>query len=204
MAVKSAELFRDHFLTPATATWNELRNGAESSFTRVDLTNYLWNSVICSIPIIAGGATAHMANTFLHDLLPEKLPARYLISILCTTVATVTGAVVSFVVVKLLIAGHGTLAPFDADKALKLETLHVVVMATATPIASCLNIPQILQLNAIPIFLGAPAVAGYFGTHSLYVMGFLSALYWAVNAAAKSSLPKPQKEQEAPLLVPDR
>jgi hypothetical protein len=42
----------------------------------------------------------------------------------------------------------------------------------------------LLRFFQVPMFLGAAAVSGYFGERSLYVIGALSALTFAVNASS--------------------
>jgi hypothetical protein len=107
---------------------------------------------------------------------------RSVISFVYTVGSVVAGATVSFFVIKLLSANHMTLSPFTADKALRLETLHVVIMAMITPLALYFEIPLISFYN-VPAFFGAAAVSGYFGERSLYVIGLLSALNFGVLAA---------------------
>jgi hypothetical protein len=180
MAAIAKNIFIQNFWTPASTIWTNLKNDTLSSFTRNDITDHLWNSVICSAPLIAGGVTAHLINTFAHENLPKNLPVKRLFSVLCTAGSVIVGASVSFLVIRLLSANHGTLAPFTADKALKLETLHGVTVAIISPIAFYFSIPL---WQFIPKFFGTAAIASYFGERSLYVIGSLSALHGAMNAA---------------------
>jgi hypothetical protein len=184
MTVTAAKgLFTEHFTSPASATWTDLKNGAQNSITRADISGYLWNSLVCSAPLVAGGATAYAINNYAHQHLVSKLPFKSASSLICTTVSFIIGASVSFFVVRLLSANSGTLSSFTADKALRLETLHVVVLAAAAPISLFFGSPLFRFFQA-PLFLGAAAVSGYFGERSLYVIGALSALTFAVNASA--------------------
>lgn len=175
--------FLDHtFWTPATTTWNDLKNGTQNSFTRADIKNFLWNSLICCTPVIAGGATAHVVNTYAHKRLPKESAVRPLLSFLYTIGSTVAGAAVSFFVIRLLAVNHGTLVPFSADKALKLETLHVVAMAALTILVNYFEL-DLGRVRYLSLFVGGAAVSGYFGECSLYVIGALSSFQFAVNAS---------------------
>jgi hypothetical protein len=181
MATATANgFFREHFLAPATTTITELKNGAQNSITRADISGYLTNAIICAVPLIAGGGVAYAINQYIHQHVVHKLPGRSVISFLVTTFSVITGAAVSFFVVRLLSANHITLSPLTADKALRLETLHVVVMSAITPLALYFKVP-LFGFYSVPAFFGAAAVSGYFGERSLYVIGLLSALNFGIN-----------------------
>ena len=169
MTTEARNFFVQNFWTPASATWNDLKNGAQRSFTKDDITNCLWNSLIWAAPAIAGGGADYVINIYAHEA--------YFLT-LFTAGSVIAGATVSFFVVKFLSANHVTLSPFTADKALKLDTLHTVTLATINPLAGYFNLPYLTHL---PVLFGTLAVAGYFGERSLYVIGALSALYCAVN-----------------------
>jgi hypothetical protein len=179
-------LFKEHFWSPASATWTDLKNGTQNSITKADISGYLWNSLVCTAPLIVGGGTAYTINRYVHNNFVSKLdqrPVAYsFASLLATTGSVIVGATVSFFAIRLLSANGATLSPFTAEKALKLETLHVVSMAAITPISMFFRTP-ILQFFQVPMFFGAAAVSGYFGERSLYVIGALSALTFAVQAA---------------------
>ena len=184
MAAATAKgLFREHFVSPASATWIDLKNGAQNSITRADISGYLWNSLVCSAPLVAGGAAAYAINNYAHQHWVSKLPFKSATSLVFTTISFIAGASVSFFAVRLLSANGGTLSSFTADKALRLETLHVVVLTAATPISLFFGSP-LLRFFQLPMFFGAAAVSGYFGERSLYVIGALSALTFAVHASS--------------------
>lgn len=198
----AVHFFKEHFLSPMIDTWTELKNSSENSLTRVDISNYIWNSLICSFPLVAGGGIAHVANSFFHQRLNNNFskssPTKTLFSVLCTASSTILGITISFFVVKFLNANGGTLSTFTADKALKLETLHVMVLGTLTPLASYFEIQHIVGFNLFLSFMDAPAVAGYFGSRSLYVIGALSALHLAIRASAPKA--KPSNSEDVSLI----
>jgi hypothetical protein len=185
--------FTEHFVSPASATWSDLQNGAQNSITRADISGYLWNSLVCCAPLVAGGATAYAINKYAHQHLVRKLPFKSANSLICTTLSFIAGASVSFLAVRLLSASGGTLFSFTADKAIRLETLNVVMLAAATPISAFFGTP-LLRFFQVPLFLRAAAVSGYFGERSLYVIGTLSSLTFAVHA----SLPRLKKRKQKP------
>lgn len=183
MAAATAKgLFTEHFVSPASATWIDLKNGAQNSITRADISGYLWNSLVCSTPLVAGGGAAYAINKYAHQHWVSKLPFESATSLIFTTISFIAGASVSFFVVRFLSAIGGTLSPFTADKALHLETLHIIVLASATPISAFFGAP-LLRFFQVPLFFGAAAVSGYFGERSLYTIGALSALAFAVSAS---------------------
>ncbi|HUD01632.1 MAG TPA: hypothetical protein VMR37_04855 [Rhabdochlamydiaceae bacterium] len=179
----ASNLFTTHFLTPTLATWNDLRDGTLRSVTKADITDYLWNSLIAFAPFFAGGTTAHALNTFAHKSMPEKLPVRRVFSVLCTTGSFIVGAAVSYFVIRFLASFNGNLAPFTADKAIKLEMLVLVPILAINPIARFFNVQLNNNIYFIPHIVGLGAFTGYFGQRSLYVIGALAALHAAVNAA---------------------
>ncbi len=178
-----AQLAHQYLSAPASATWEDIKGGVLRSFTKVDITNYMWNSLIASAPCIAGGVAANMLNTFIHQLFPRELPAKRIFSILSTAASVMVGTGVSFFVIKFLASFNGNLSPFTAEKALKFETLIHVTILAFNPIAISLRVP-IGGLFFSPHFvLGLGGATGYFGQRSLYVLGALSALQWAVSAS---------------------
>jgi len=179
-------LFREHFWSPASATWMDLKNGAQNSITKADITGYLWNALACTTPLIAGGGTAYAINQYAHKHWVDKAPFKSAASLLFTAVSFMAGASISFFAIRILSANGATLSAFTAEKALKLETLHVVSMAAIAPISRFFGAP-ISHFFQIPMFFGAAAVSGYFGERSLYVIGALSALHFAVLASRTRS-----------------
>jgi hypothetical protein len=175
-------LFKEHFWAPASATWTDLKNGTQNSITRADISGYLWNTLICTAPLIVGGGTAYAINQYAHKHWVNKLPFKSLASFVFTAVSFMAGASISFFAIRILSANGATLSPLTAEKALKLETLIVVSTAAITPISLFFGTP-ILRFFQVPLFFGAAAVSGYFGERSLYVIGALSALTFAVQAA---------------------
>ena len=173
--------FREHFLSPATATISDLKNGAQNSITRADIAGYLTNAVICTVPLIAGGGVANAINQYIHRHFVHRAPGKSVVSFLVTTFSVITGAAVSFFVVRLMSANRITLSPLSADAALRLETAHVVIMTAITPLALYFRVPLFGFYN-VPAFFGAAAVSGYFGERSLYVIGLLSALNFGINS----------------------
>jgi hypothetical protein len=199
----ASNLFNTHFLTPTLATWNDLRDGSLRSVTKADITDYLWNSLIACAPYFAGGTTAHMLNTFAHKSMPEKLPARRVFSILCTTGSFIVGAAVSYFVIRFLASFNGNLAPFTADKAVKLEMLVLVPILAINPIARLFKV-HLTNTYFIPYIVGVGAFTGYFGQRSLYVIGALTALHAAVNAAIIKHPPSyPSQTTRRPLTSKD-
>ncbi len=175
-------LFKEHFWSPASATWTDLKNGTQNSITKADISGYLWNALACTTPLIAGGGTAYAINQYAHKHWVDKAPFKSVASVLFTAVSFMAGASISFFAIRILSANGATLTAFTAEKALKLETLHVVTLAAITPIAMFFRTP-IFHFFQIPMFFGAAAVSGYFGERSLYVIGALSALHFAVRAS---------------------
>ncbi len=188
MATATANgFFREHFLAPATTTITDLKNGAQNSITRADIAGYLTNVVICTLPLVAGGGVAYAINEYIHRNLVHKVPGKSVVSFIVTAFSVITGAAVSFFVVRLLSANHITLSPLTADKALRLETAHVVVMSAITPLALYFRVP-LFGFYSVPAFFGAAAVSGYFGERSLYVIGLLSALNFGINPGLMTPL----------------
>ncbi len=186
MAVATAKrLFNENFSLPASTTWNDLKNGVQSSITRADLSGNLWNALICSAPAIAGGGVAYAINKYAHTHWVHKPRFKLVPSLVFTTISCIAGATVSFVAIRILSANSITLSPFTADKALCLATLYIVTGDSAMSISTFFGIP--LDNYFIPLRnLGAAAaVSGYFGNRSLSVIGALSALFFAVTGSSK-------------------
>lgn len=183
MAVATAKgLFNDHFSTPALATWKALKNGAQNSITGEDIAGNLWNTLVCSAPLIAGGQVAYKINLYAHKHWLLERQFKQVSSFIFTAVSFIAGASVSFFAIRVLFDIGGTLSPFTADKALRLATLNSGVLAAAKPISTFFG-SSLHHFFEVPIHLGATAaVSGYFGERSLYVIGALSALTYAVNA----------------------
>lgn len=221
MVIATAKgLFNDHFLLPASTTWNTLISGVKSSITRADLSGNLWNTLVCSAPVIAGHQVAHKINSYAHQSMFRQVP---LSSYVFTTISCIAGSTASFITIRVLSHLSATLAPYTVDKVLHLATLYTVVSATASPISKFFGIklpffnegPTLTTAFAadgnskyskyeliihLPLFtgtmiLGATAAAGYFGERSLYVIGALSALTGAVNA----SLGEDKKQKYSPV-----
>jgi hypothetical protein len=208
MVAMTTDLFKEYFLTPASATWTDLKNGAQNSITAANLSGNFWNLLICSAPVIAGHQVAHKINSYAHQ--SRLIHNNPLYSFVSTTISCVAGTTASFIAIRVLSHLGATLAPFSADKALHLATLYTVVSATVVPISKFFGIqlpffteyPTMIATYVLEgkdkdsiyslkiklplftgsLFLGATAAAGYFGDRSLYVIGALSALTGAVNA----------------------
>ena len=184
MAVATAKgLFNEHFVSPATATWNALQNGAQSSITRADISGNLWNSLVCSAPYIAGGGAAYAINQYAHKHWVAKLPFKSLSSLIVTTISCIAGATASFVAVRVLSANSITLSSFTADKVLCLTTLYFVAQNAVIPISTFFGLPLRLFFEMSTTLGATAAISGYFGERSLYVIGAFSALTFAVNAS---------------------
>ncbi len=153
MAAATAKgLFTEHFVSPASATWIDLKNGAQNSITRADISGYLWNSLVCSTPLVAGGGAAYAINKYAHQHWVSKLPFESATSLIFTTISFIAGASVSFFVVRFLSAIGGTLSPFTADKALHLETLHIIVLGISNSYFSIFWSPTTAFLSSAPVF----------------------------------------------------
>lgn len=211
MAVATAKgLFNDHFSSHASAIWNDLKNGVQSSITRADLSGNLWNTLVCSAPVIAGHQVARKINSYAHQSMLNKIP---LSSYVFTIISCIAGSTASFMTIKVLSHLGATLVPYTADKVLHLATLYTVVSATASSISKFFGIKLpffsegptftatyaldknkkkvseytlviILPLFTGTLIFGAAAAAGYFGERSLYVIGALSALSGAMQFKA--------------------
>ena len=82
MAVATAKgLFNEHFVSHASATWNDLKNGVQSSITRADLSENLWNALVCSAPAIAGGGVAYVINHYAHTHWVRKVRSKFIPSL---------------------------------------------------------------------------------------------------------------------------
>ncbi len=193
MAVSTAKgLFNEHFVSHASATWNDLKNGAESSITKADLSGNLWNALVCSTPVIAGGGVAYAINLYAHTHWVVKGRFKFVPSLLFTTISCIAGATVSFIAIRVLSANNVNLSSFTADKAICLATLNMGMLAATIPISTFFGIPLQRSFNAL-LYLGATAaVSGYFGKRSLSVIGALSALFFAVTA----SLPGKKEDEK--------
>ncbi len=189
MAAAAQALFKNTFWVPTTETWNDIKNGTMKSFTKNDFTHSIWNSILCTAPMIAGGGTAHLTNSFLHGIIPRQLPLRKIASFMCTTASVIVGTGVSFFAIKFLAANRITLDNFLPEKAIKLEILSTVPLVPLSLIYCYLGLHQ-TALSFYPAFLpifAVGAVAGYFGQRSLYVIGMISALCSAIPVAIVAS-----------------
>jgi hypothetical protein len=122
-------------------------------------------------------------------MIPRKISLRRLVSVLSTTASVIVGAGVSFFVIKFLAANRITLDSFSADKTLKLEALSILPAAALSPLYLYFGLHR--YLSFYPAFLpcfGVGTFAGYFGQRSLYVIGAISALSGAVQAAMATKL----------------
>jgi hypothetical protein len=188
MAAAAQALFKNNFLNPATETWYDIKKGAMRSFTKDDFTHSIFNTIVCSAPMIAGGGTAGLMNSFLHGIIPRQLPLRKVVSFICTTASVIVGAGVSFFAIKLLAANRITLDNFSGDKVVKLEALTILPIAALSPLYYYFNLYASLSFYPAALsFLAAGAFAGYFGQRSLYVIGAISALSSAIPAAKLAS-----------------
>lgn len=188
MAAAAQAHFKNTFWAPTTETWNDIKNGTVRSFTKNDFTHSIWNSILCSAPMISGGAPAFLMNSFIHGMIPRQLPLRTVFSFMSTTASVIVGAGVSFFAIKFLAANHITLDNFSAEKVVKLEALSIVPIAVLSPLYHYFNLYQ--SLSFYPAFLPLFAVgafAGYFGQRSLYVIGAISALSAAIPVAKITS-----------------
>lgn len=188
MAAVAQALFKNNFWYPTTETWNDIKNGTLKSFTKNDFTHSIWNSILCTAPMIAGGGPASLMNSFLHGMIPRQLPLRKIASIMCTTASVIVGTGVSFFAIKFLVANRITLDNFSGDKVIKLEALCIVPISALSPLYYYFDLYQ--SLSFYPAFLpffAVGAFAGYFGQRSLYVIGALSALSSAIPVAKLAS-----------------
>jgi hypothetical protein len=180
MVVTAAKgLFNEHFTSPASETWNALKNGAQRSITSADISGNLWNSLVCSAPLLTGKKTAYRINQFAHKHWVCKLP---LASLIFTTISFIIGSSVSFLAIRVLSAYSWPLSSFTADKALRLAALDIIVLEASAPISDFFLGAPISSLFSESMQVGVvAAVSGYFGERSLYVIGALSALKGAIN-----------------------